>query len=277
MIWPRQSSARIEISIMVNKKISIIIVNYKSEQFLSKCIASVYATMPQDLEFEIIVINNDTKGISHITESFDAVKIIDHRSNIGFGAAVNMGAKMADGKYLLFLNPDSEIRSTNIEDALTFFEKNKKVAIVGSKIVSEKGVVQEWIGGQETGLYDLVRNNLNFPRSSYIWKSTVPISVDWVSGTALFAKKDFFQAVGGFDERFFMYFEDMDLCKRLRDQGKEIFYYPDFCVKHFSGQSYTDKARQKKDYYRSQEYYFKKHRNIIEATLVRLLRKMFFS
>jgi GT2 family glycosyltransferase len=239
---------------LANKTLSVIVVNYKSDQFLRLCLASVYATMPRGLEFEIIVINNDTKDISGEVKDFDAVKLIDHRKNVGFGAAVNLGAKAAKGINLLFLNPDSKICSKNIKEVLSFFERNSKVAIIGSKVISEKGTVQEWIGGRETGLYDLVRNNLNFPRSRHIWKSTEPISVDWVSGTALFVRKDFFHEVGGFDEKFFMYFEDMDLCKRLRKKNKEIFYYPDFCVEHFGGQSYSDKAGQKKDYYQSQEY-----------------------
>ncbi|MFA7319272.1 MAG: glycosyltransferase family 2 protein [Parcubacteria group bacterium] len=262
---------------MPNKDLSVIIVNYKSEQLLPKCIASVYANLPQSLGVEIIVVNNDVIDGSLLLKNFGAVKLIDHKKNVGFGAAANMGARAARGRQLLFLNPDSELCSDNVGEILGFFEKNKKLAAVGSRVISESGVVQEWIGGREASLYDLARNNLNFPRNKAIWESTEPLLVDWVSGTALFVRSDFFQAVEGFDENFFMYFEDMDLCKRLRRQNKEIFYCPNFCVKHWGGKSYPDKAGQKKDYYRSQEYYFKKHRNLVEFGIVKSLRKIFFS
>jgi len=260
-----------------NKELSVIIVNYKSEQLLPSCIASVYANLAQQLSVEVIVVNNDVIDGAAVVKSFEKVKVIDHKKNVGFGAAANMGAKAAEGKYLLFLNPDSEICSDNVSEIVALFERNKRLAVVGSKVVSESGAVQEWVSGKEISLYDLVRNNLNFPRSKNIWESKELISVDWVSGTALFAERGAFQEAGGFDEEFFMYFEDMDLCKRLRKKNKEIFYCPTFCVKHLGGKSYSDKTNQKKDYYRSQEHYFKKHRNIIEFGLVRLLRKIFFS
>lgn len=262
---------------LLNKALSVIIVNYKSEQFLPECIASVYATILPSTESEIIVINNDSADISGITKNKNGLVLVDHKKNVGFGAAANIGAKRAQGDLLLFLNPDSRICSRNIDEVVTFFKKNPKTAAVGSRVVSESGVVQEWTGGKEASLYDLMRNNLGVPKSRRIWESEVPMLSDWVAGTALFVRRDCFQESGGFDENFFMYFEDMDLCKRFREKKQDVFYYPHFCVEHLGGKSYADKTKQKKDYYQSQEYYFKKHRNFIEAGIIKFLRRMFFS
>lgn len=255
----------------------MIVVNYKSEQCLPKCLSSVRAAILPRVKSEVIVINNDSMDISQLTRDSGNIVLVDHRKNVGFGAAANIGAERAMGDILLFLNPDSRVCSQNIDEVVSFFKKNPKTAALGSRVVSEKGIVQEWIGGKETSLYDLIRNNIRLPRSRCVWESKIPLRVDWVSGTALFVRRDYFRESGGFDENFFMYFEDMDLCKRFREKKKDVFYYPHFCVEHLGGKSYIDKAGQKKDYYQSQEYYFKKQRNFIEAGMLKLLRRIFFS
>lgn len=258
---------------MSNKELSIIIVNYRSERFLPNCLKSVFENVPG--ETEVIVVNNDEVDIAHLEKDFPGVRIINNKKNIGFGAAANAGAEKARAEKLLFLNPDSLVETKNVLEVLDFFQKNPETAILGSRVICEKGSAQEWIAGKEATFFDLIFNNFGFIRSRSVWSSKKTLPVDWVSGTALFVRKDHFDKAGGFDEDFFMYFEDMDLCLRLRRSGHQVFYYPNFIVKHAGGASYENKKEQKRDYYASQDYYFKKHRPAWEGMAVKWLRRMF--
>lgn len=257
---------------------TFIIVNYKSEQCILNCLASIYDKVSSLAGFEIIVVNNDKEEkLEKVVESYPEVKIVPSGENIGFGAANNLGAQLASREYLVFLNPDVEILSADIGTVLEEFRKNESLGAIGSRLITPEGKVQKWCTGREINLLDLARNNLGFPRSRKIWKSKVKTETDWVAGTAFFIPKKLFNEMGGFDENFFMYFEDIDLCKRIRSLGKKILYFPEFCVRHRSGESYRDKKTQKRDYYNSQEYYFKKHFGVWAMRLVKIARKFNFS
>lgn len=256
--------------------ISIIIINYQSERYLENNLVSVYGKIFPEVRCEIIIINNDRKeNLELIKNRFPEIKIAGRGRNIGFGAAGNLGAKAAQGRFLFFLNPDCEIVSQNILEIINEFDKDKNIGIMGSQLVRKNGKAQKWICGKEMSLSNLIRNNLGFSRSRKIWESRKKIKTDWVAGTAMIIRKIFFEELGGFDEKFFMYFEDMDLCRRIRKAGKKVIYFPNFKVKHLEGGSFAGKKFQKSLYYDSQEYFFKKHRSKPEYFLVKLIRKLF--
>jgi hypothetical protein len=256
------------------KTLSVIIVNYKSEQFLENCLASLYSKYTPDVE--IIIINNDaTTKLPEIAITFPQAKIINNQKNIGFGSAHNQGAKKAQGKYLFLLNPDTTVQ-TGIEKALIFLENNPEVAIIGSNLVSLDKQTQSWIAGVSVCLSDLLKNNFGLIASKKIWQSKTKIEADWVSGGAMFVRKNIFEKVGGFDENFFMYFEDIDLCKRIQKLGNKIFYHPEIKIQHIGGASFSNKKEQKKEYYKSQDYFFQKHFGTNKMKLLRLIRKLCF-
>jgi hypothetical protein len=149
------------------------------------------------------------------------------------------------------------------------------MGIIGAGIFNKKGHKQKWSAGEELSLFNLIRNNLGFSGSKKIWNSSREIECDWVSGTALFIKKDLFEKLGGFDENFFMYFEDMDLGKRVRSLGKKVLFFPDFKIFHKGGESWGDFRLQKKHYYDSMEKYFKKYSKIFSLLATRFVRKIF--
>jgi len=263
--------------ILIDKKIdiSIIIPNYKSKRYLRKNLSSICEKIAL-VRKEIIIINNDKEeNLEDIQEEFPNIKILDHKKNVGFGAAVNLGVKKSSGKYLFFLNPDCEIISDNIEQIISEFETNKKVGIIGSQLVGMDNEIQEWIAGKEVTLWNLIRNNICFSSSQKICSSREKTKVHWVSGAAMFIKKGLFDEIGGFDERFFMYFEDVDLCKRVRKIGKIICFFPKFKVKHIGGGSCLNKKIQKRDYFDSQRYYFKKHNGKMGFCILKILQNTF--
>lgn len=239
-------------------QLSIIIVNFRSEKFLKKCLASIYNIWGEELE--VIVVNNDTKeSLADISLDFPAVKIVKQEKNFGFGAANNTGAKIAQGEYLLLLNPDTEILSNNLEKIFKKFQENKEVVVIGPRLITGEGETQKWCAGKEFTFWRLIKNNLGIIESKKIWESQKEILADWVSGAALFIKKEIFNKVGGFDEHFFTYFEDDDLCRRIRKVGYKIVYYPEISIKHIGGQCWESVSKQKMHFFNSMAYYVKKH------------------
>jgi GT2 family glycosyltransferase len=264
-------------SIQSKVNISIIIPNYRSEHYLKTNIASVYDKIgPSNLTFEVIIVNNDKEAtLEEIRSQFQRVIVVDQGKNIGFGAAINLGVKKAKGKYLFFLNPDCEIISQNIECVINEFEENLKTGIIGSQLIGSDDEIQEWSAGAEITIINLIRNNIGLSNSRKIWRKKSKVKANWVAGTALFVRKDLFDEIGGFDERFFMYFEDADLCKRARNYGRDVYYLPDFKVRHFGGGSYENKKVQKENYYNSQEQFFKKYYGMPGYLIVKTLRNIF--
>ena len=294
--------------------ISFIIVNYRSREYLEKCVSSVLA-MVKDVEFEIVVVNNDEEKISsqlfcengfsknvlfsRLSHSADSskkkqffekhsdngidnsiidkfknkLKIIEVNENIGFGRACNLGAKKVEGEILCFLNPDTEIISENINDILKELKNNKEIGVIGPKITEKNGKVQKWITGKELNLWRILKNNFGIIDDEKIWLSKEKRETAWVTGAVLFIKKNLFEKIDGFDERFFMYFEDVDLCKQVRMKKYKILFFPKFTVRHLGGGSAKNRQIQKKEYYKSQDYYFQKWFGVGKTIILQFLRR----
>jgi GT2 family glycosyltransferase len=248
-------------------ELSIIIVNYQSVGYLKKCVASVF-DKAKNISFEIIVVNNSEDVINEISD----IKIINSKENLGFGKGQNLGVKNASGEILWLLNADTEVLSGDIQGII---REAQEKGVVGPKLLDNSGRAQSWSAGVEPTIWDLIKNNLGLKASRKVWQSPKKREADWVSGTSLFIRKDVFQKLGGFDEKFFMYFEDIDLCKRAREAGYKVIYFPEFIIRHFGGKSFENSALQKKYYYQSQDYYFEKHFGKFQSGLVKLLRKLF--
>lgn len=258
------------------KKLSIIIVNYQSDNYLKGCLASIFK---QNLEvvFEVIVVNNDLpEKLKEIREKFPAVLWVEARKNIGFGAGCNLGASQSQGDWLLFLNPDTELKS-RLLPIKDYLEKNQEVGAVGAKILKTNGKIQEWSAGAEISSWNLIRNNLGLTKGKALWESQQPRETFWVSGAALFIPRKIFLETGKFDENFFMYFEDNDLCLRIRKGGKKVVYFPLVTILHFGGKSFSQakEKKQKQFFYQSQEYYFRKHLGKFQVFWLKILRKVF--
>jgi len=257
-----------------DKKLSISIVNFQSEDFIEDCLASVF-DKAANLDCEVIIVNNDEKeDLMEIKKRFSEIKIVDHKKNVGFGAGHNLGAKETRGEFILFLNPDVEL-TDNISPIIKLLENNENIGIVGPQLLTDSGEIQAWSVGRETNIWELIKNNLGFSPSKKLWKSTQQKEVHWVSGAALFIRKSLWEKLGGFDEKFFMFFEDEDLCKRARKNGSQVIYFPEVRARHACGKSTKDKKLQKEWFYKSQDYYFRKHFSKKTVNIIKLARKLF--
>ena len=247
--------------------LSIIIVNYNSRNLLIFSLRSIEEKIGLT-DYEAIIVNNDKQSLNNFSVDFP-LKIVENGKNVGFGAACNIGALNSKGDVLLFLNPDTEILSPGIESLLKNFYSDPTIGIIGPEILTEKDRLQQWSFGEAPTIFGLLKNNLFPPK---IESALVDFDTEWVSGAALFIRKSLFEKLNGFDENFFMYFEDIDLCKRARKKFFRTIVSPQAKIRHIGGKSFGDKKAQKNHYYTSQEKYFKKHHGSFSLLILKILR-----
>jgi len=223
--------------------LSIIIVSYNTREFISPCLNSIRKHL-DGLPYEIIVVDNHSvDGTSRlIHENFPDVPLIENGKNLGFARAVNEGYKKAGGKYLLILNPDVEILPGSIEKMIHFLEGHPEIGLLLPKLVNPDGSLQFSC----RTFYDFLilffrRPPLVkvFPNHRIIrkhlmmdWDHREPREVDWGLGACMFLRRDALGNQEIFDERFFLYFEDVDLCLRLKKEGWKVVYYPEAVMIH---------------------------------------------
>jgi N-acetylglucosaminyl-diphospho-decaprenol L-rhamnosyltransferase len=247
-------------------KFSIITVNYASWPYTLRCVDSLYKTGYED--FEVVIVDNDQE--SAVPEIPHPVRLIRNPENVGFARACNQGVFASDGEYVVFINPDTLVEEGFFERLERFFDENPRAGIVGPRIVDAEGNLQltarkelSFISGVlgRTSLLTrlfpknpLVRHL--FPAAEKLTGST---TVDWVSGTCMLVRRRTLKEIGLLDERFFMYFEDADLCRRAREAGWLVYYLPQVEVLHHSGASSGNRSRAIWDLHKSAFLYHRKH------------------
>ena len=254
--------------------LSIVIVNYKSKEYLNQCLLSIGKFLLDEQvnpeKVELIIVNNDVDSIERI-DHLQNLGVIDIGSNVGYGAGNNVGAKRARGKYVMFLNPDTELVDDTLIKMIEHIQNNENIGVIGPKIVLGQDMEpQAWTCGEKSSLKQILfkRNN---PKH---WQSEENRQVDWVSGTALLVRRDLFEQIGGFDENIFMYFEDQDLCLRIKGLGKKVLFFPAAKILHHDGKSWDNHREKKTAYYKSQDYFFKKHHGALQTFILRIARSL---
>lgn len=250
--------------------VSLIILSFNTKTLLHACLASLYKHI-KDIEFEVIVIDNASKdgSVEMVEEEFKEVKLIQNKENVGFAKGCNQAAKYAKGKYLLFLNSDTELRDNTIKDAIMILEKKKELAVVGGSLQNQDGTTSHSCGHFLTPFWVFA---MLFGVDKFINKQPTrkEKKVDWVSGGCMLIKRSMFEEVRGFDEHFFMYIEDMELCYRIKHAGYSILYYPNFAVNH-RAQGSSSRGFAIEHIYRGLLYFYKKHKTFFSYQLLRLM------
>jgi GT2 family glycosyltransferase len=255
--------------------ISIVIVNYKVPEHLRETLRSIYQAESCD-SAEIIVVDNASRDQSQerITREFPEVHWIQLKHNIGFGKACNVGARNARGTYILLLNPDTMIARNTLSVAFTFMESHPEIGVMGPKIINPDGTLQasckRGFPTPANTIYHLSGLSRLFPRSKRFGRYNLTYidadqstEVDAVSGSFMFMPAALFQQIGGFDERFFLYGEDLDLCYRIRESGRLIWYHPETQIIHRKGKS-SDKSvlRSRIAFYEAMILFSRKYRSV---------------
>lgn len=224
--------------------LSIIIVNYGSGRLAKACVDSIRRSPPGG-QYEVLVIDNCSPDDSQelLATEVPGIRFFPQDSNLGYSKAVNLGIRKARGEYLLILNPDIIVLNGAIDALLVFAREHPKAAVVAGQLLNPNGSVQEscfrfytpfTILARRTslGLLPLARRHLHTVLSREIDKSR-PFPIDWVLGACMLVRRDVIEKVGVMDERFFLYFEDMDWCRRFWEAAFEVWYVPQAQFAHY--------------------------------------------
>ncbi|HRP01087.1 MAG TPA: glycosyltransferase [Candidatus Kapabacteria bacterium] len=229
--------------------ISIVIVNYNVKDYLFQCLNSILNSK-NDLKIEIIVVDNNSSdnSIALLEPKFDKVNFIQLNENLGFGKANNIGINKSNGKYTLLLNPDTLLSDNTLSYLFKYMEENSDVAISTCKILNGDGTFQQACRrGFPTpmaafsklfGLQKIFPNSKVFGKYNLSYLNDNEINeVEAISGSFMFFRSKILKQIGGFDEDFFMYGEDLDICYRVKKLHQKIMFLPETSTIHYKGES----------------------------------------
>lgn len=252
--------------------LSIIIVNYNVKEFLQNLIHSIEKASA-NISKEIIIVDNasDDGSVEFLKDKFPQVKLIANKKNLGFGKANNIGLTEAKGDFLLLLNPDTIVAEDTLDEMLRFFSVNSKAGLAGCKILNPDGSLQlacrrgfpgPWTSFTKvTGLSTLFPKNKIFAKYNLTYlDENQTYEVDAISGSFMMMRREVYEKVGGFDEQFFMYGEDLDLCYRIQKAGFKVFYVHSTQIIHYKGESTKRSSLDEtKVFYNAMHLFVKKH------------------
>jgi len=258
---------------MNKKDLSIIVVHHKDTAITLECLKSIEKNV-LEISFEVIVVDNSQAPELRIKDS-ELSRILSTpyyllpAINNGFGAANNLGVKKATGEYLLLLNPDTLLFDDSIKKMLFFIKKHDEIGALTCLMGPDKKTLQKNFFGKFQSLASVTFRRYNYQK---IDKSKDFFYSDIVTGAALMIQRNLFEKIGGFDERFFMYLEDDDLCKRLINAGYKNAVLNTARIIHLEGKSISRNSRRKQIYYKSQDLYWQKHNGLLPTLLMRIIR-----
>ncbi len=261
------------------KDISVIIINYNTAKYTLECIQSVLEHTTTDLSFDIIVVDNnsETDDFKHLKTHFPKQDNISlHRSiiNTGFGGGNMFGAQFAKSKYLLFLNNDAMLKNDCLGILHRYMEMHSNVGVSSAQNYDEfnEHVISF---DHDKGIRKLVfgrsflEKNFSKKHPKRKKKHTEPITVNFVNGAFMFFRSDVFCKVGGFDTNIFLYFEEMDICFRMRQFGFTSVLVPDAKILHYQGVSTGMSKQISKEGFLSHIYVIKKNYSYAKYAFIR--------
>ncbi|MDD5625787.1 MAG: glycosyltransferase family 2 protein [Patescibacteria group bacterium] len=259
--------------------LSIIIVNWNVKKLLEKCLNSIFKNV-DGLDYEVWVVdNNSADGSREYLKSLisqnENLKVILNEQNIGFAKANNQALKEATGEFVLLLNPDTEIIGNTLQTTVQFMQYNQDCGVLGGKLIGRDDKIQKSVRSFPTILSQAMVF-LKFHRFFYKVKILKDYfqtdfdyekisEVDQVMGAFLMTKKEVLEKVGLLDEKFWLWFEEVDFCKRVKEAGYKVIYYPNAAIFHYGAQSFRQmlSCPKQRTYNRSTIYYFKKHSRFV--------------
>jgi O-antigen biosynthesis protein len=230
--------------------VSIVIVNYNVRDHLDACLASIFKSNKDKYKIEIFVIDNNSidGSSSFLRNKYPSINFIDNDSNLGFSKANNIALKKVQGEYILILNPDTILEEETFDKLINFCKENKDVGAISSKLIQANGKLdlacKRSFPSLSVALPRIIGLSKLFPKSKIFGKYNLTYldenktyEVDAICGAFMFIPKYILDKVGFFDEDYFMYGEDLDLCFRIKKNGYKIFYFPEVKTVHLKGES----------------------------------------
>lgn len=264
--------------------LSVIIVSFNTKKLLNNCLESAQRGLTDSsMESEIIVIDNNSQDGSVEIIKRNKVILIENKKNVGFGRANNQGARMAKGKYLLFLNSDTLIEKKTLEKMVKFLDRNPDAGIASCQLKNKDGNVQ-FQGGDlprlsTVAVWALFLDDLpvlhRLLPSYQLRKEIKKVQeVGWVSGAAMFMRRKCWDEISGFDENLFMYGEDVELCYRAKKNGWRVMINPEASIIHLGKGSGGGRTGWVIGEIKGLLYLFTKHKPAWELPILKLILKL---
>jgi GT2 family glycosyltransferase len=251
--------------------LSIIMINYNTKKMTEQAVTSVFQCCPK-IDFEIIIVDNSSDETQRYNLKQNGVRIFNHIENRGFGNACNFGAKNAGGRYLLFLNSDTIMHKGTLEQCVSYLDHHNRAGAIGERTLLGNGTLdhacKRGFPTPASSFYYFMRLDIRHPenrkfgayRQTFLDECSVG-EVDAVAGSFLMMPSKIFQEIGGFDESFFMYGEDLDLCFRIKEKCYQVIYYGKASITHLKGQSglHTKSKTVIYHFYNAMRIFYRKH------------------
>jgi GT2 family glycosyltransferase len=258
-------------------ELSVIIVNYNDRTHLPACLSSLEKAL-SGLSAEVVLIDNQSEdgSLELVRSSFPWVRLIENERNVGYPRANNIGFRQSRGEYVLFLNTDTVMPADAPASLLAGIKARPQIAGVGPALIHEDGSFQVSFGNRRSFFSELCQKLILNPYyKRALQRSRKPRAAGWLSGACLLARRAAVEAAGLFDEAFFFYFEDIDLCRRISDRGYELVFLPAVHVFHVGGATTSTRPWPSRlEYRRSQLRFYKKHNSRFSLALIRLYLKL---
>ena len=259
-------------------RVAVVVVSYETRETLLEGLAALEG----EPATSVVVVDNAGRdgSAAAVRERFPSVRLIANPENVGFARACNQGARESSAPFLLFLNPDATLAAGSLRTLAALLEARPRVGVVGPRTRSANGDIQVSTGPDlslvsEIRQRRLVRGVARRDAAILVEAEglhAVEREADWVSGACLMIRREAFDAVSGFDERFFLYEEDADLCRRVRQSGWQVLFSPAAEARHALGRSMArTPERARLEYQRSHLLYYRKHCGLLQRALLRAL------
>ena len=242
--------------------LAIIIVSHNTRGDLERCLQSLHTPSPQ-LSHEIIVVDNaSTDGSAEMVRSqWSDTRVMALDANIGFGAANNVGFRATSSELVLLLNSDTVVPKASVDRLVAVLRSRPDAAIIGPRLVDRDGKPELSFGRMLGPFAELRQKALARFDSIVVKMTSQPQIADWVSAACLLVRRSAAEAAGFFDERYFMYGEDVDFCAAVRSRGGNVYFAPEVEIIHLRGRSgLSNRAATAAAYRRSQLAFYRKHR-----------------
>jgi len=256
---------------MLFPDLSVCIVNWNTRRYLEQALASVLDS-GSAIGLQVVVVDNGSEDGSAemVRERFPGVTLLESGENLGFARGYNRAAREAAGRHLMMLNPDTVVRPGALERLVAFLDSHPRTGAAGPRLLNPDGSLQLSCRRFPRPLAAVFRNTVlgrlvpgnRFTRDYLMtdWDHEMVREVDWVSGAAVCIRREAWREVGGFDEGYYMYAEDMDWCLRAGEAGWDIHYVPEAVIVHRIGASSDQRpAAMVREFHRSMARFYRKH------------------
>lgn len=262
---------------MTKPLLSIILLNHNNSGYTVPCIRSIQETLT--VPYEIIVVDNGStdNSIEELSRIGD-IKLVVNKVNRGFTGGNNDGVRIAAGDYIMILNNDTILYGSNLNKLPDILKERSPLDVIGGKIVSKDTGSAQTAGGSEPNLFQLILyltvfcyGYINVPRWLLFWFSDWTGDLregDWASGCFFVMRRDLYLSLGGFDENIFIYLDEIELHKRVRQRGGRIYLYSNLIIQHYGSVTWKGKSHiGVKHVYHSAKYFLEKHKGRIQKSV----------